>query len=82
MARAGVGTVIGRKSSSKGREYNRIWIYVPTKISEDTSFPFSSGDPCYVHLDPERKLLTIKTINREEAIKLGWRKRNRRSAEH
>ena len=34
------GTIIGRKSVSKGKEYARIWVYVPTKVSEDTAFPF------------------------------------------
>lgn len=45
MARSGVGSIIGRKSVSKGREYTRIWIYVPTKVQEDTAFPFEIGDP-------------------------------------
>jgi hypothetical protein len=79
LARSGVGSVIGRKSVSKGREYTRIWIYVPTKVSEDTAFPFKPGDPCIVQLDPDRKMLGVKRVEKEEAVKLGWRKRNRRT---
>ena len=41
LARTGIGTIIGRKSVSKGKEYVRIWVYVPTKGSEDTAFPFN-----------------------------------------
>ncbi len=47
MARSGVGTIIGRKSASKGREYTRIWIYVPTKVKEDTAFPLKWGPPAW-----------------------------------
>ena len=79
LARTGVGTVIGRKSVSKGREYARIWIYVPTKVSEDTSFPFKIGMPCLVEINEERRQLVVKLISEKEATKLGWRKRARRN---
>jgi hypothetical protein len=78
LARSGVGTVIGRKSVSKGKEYSRIWVYVPTKVSEDTAFPFEIGMPCLIKLEVEKRQLVIKPISEEEAEKLGWRKRNRR----
>lgn len=77
MARTGVGTVIGRKSVSKGKEYARIWIYVPTKVSEDTAFPFEVGVPCLVEINEERRQLVVKPISEKDATKLGWRKRIR-----
>jgi hypothetical protein len=78
LARSGVGTVIGRRSVSKGRQYQRVWIYIPTKVSEDSSFPLKVGDPCLVQLDLERKQLLIKRIGREDAVKLGWRAERKR----
>ncbi|MBA7640212.1 hypothetical protein ES703_47877 [subsurface metagenome] len=78
MARKGIGTVIGRKSVSKGREYTRIWLYVPTKVSEDTAFPFEVGMPCSVEIDEENGRLITSPIPEKEAIELGWRKRKRR----
>jgi hypothetical protein len=78
LARAGVGTIIGRKSVSKGKEYARIWVYVPTKVSEDTAFPFKIGAPCLVKIDEEKKQLVVKQISDKEATELGWRKRIRR----
>jgi hypothetical protein len=77
LARTGVGTIIGRKSVSKGREYARIWIYVPTKVSEDTAFPFKIGMPCLVEINEERRQVVIGQISEKEATKLGWRKRIR-----
>jgi hypothetical protein len=70
--------VIGRRSVSKGRQYQRFWIYIPTKVSEDSSFPLKVGDPCLVQLDLERKQLLIKRIGMEDAVKLGWRAERKR----
>ena len=78
MTRTGVGTIIGRKSGSKGREYIRIWIYVPTKVKDNTAFPFDIGDPCLVEIDLEEECLHIKPISVEEAVDCGWRRRKRK----
>jgi hypothetical protein len=78
LAGVGIGTVIGRKSVSKGKEYRRIWIYIPTKVAEDTSFPFKVGEPCLVEIDTARKWLIIKPISLKEAKKLGWVERPRK----
>ena len=58
---------------SKGRQYKRIWIYVPTKVSEDTAFPFKVGDPCLIQLDVERRQLLVRQISGEKAVTMGWR---------
>jgi hypothetical protein len=63
---------------SKGRQYERIWIYVPTKVREDTAFPFKVGDPCLIQLDTERRQLLIRQIPREKAIIMGWRAERKR----
>jgi len=80
LTRVGIGTIIGRKSVSKGREYARIWIYVPTKVSEDTAFPFKIGEPCLIEIDIESECIHVKPISEREAMKLGWRKRKRRKS--
>jgi hypothetical protein len=36
------------------------------------------GEPCLVEIDVKQKMLTIKPITKNEAIKLGWKKRKRR----
>ena len=63
---------------SKGRQYERIWIYVPTKVSEDSAFPFKVGDPCLIQLDPERRQVIVRQIAREKAIGIGWRAERKR----
>ncbi len=77
MAKKGIGTVIGRRSASKGREYVRVWIYVPTKVSEDTAFPFKIGEPCEVEIDTDKKGLAIRPVSVKEANRMGWSRRER-----
>ncbi len=77
MARTGVGTIIGRKTVSKGKEYARVWVYVPTKVSEDTAFPFKVGAPCTVTISDDNEHLVIEAISEKEALEQGWRKRDR-----
>jgi hypothetical protein len=67
-------TIIGRKSVRKGKEYARIWVYVPTKVSEETAFPFKAGSPCLVEINEEKRTLIVKPISEKEATELGWRK--------
>ncbi len=59
------------------REYTRIWIYVPTKVKEDTVFPFEVGDPCLVEIDRDEGGLKVKLISVEDAVELGWQERRR-----
>ncbi len=77
IARKGIGTVIGRKSISKEKEYVRVWIYVPTKVSEDTAFPFKIGDPCEVEIDTAKKSVVVRQIAIDKAHDLGWSRRER-----
>jgi hypothetical protein len=78
LTNEGMGTIIGRKSVSKGKEYCRIWVYIPTKVSEDTSFPFNAGEPCIVKIENEQ--LIVKQVSQKDAIKHGWKKRARKKA--
>ncbi|MCL4436463.1 MAG: hypothetical protein M1503_03530 [Thaumarchaeota archaeon] len=77
MARNGIGTLIGRKTATGGRTYMRAWIYVPTEVFRDTSFPFAVGDPCMVSIDIEKKRLIVTQISEDEAQRQGWAKRQR-----
>jgi len=42
------------------------------------AFPFKIGNPCLVEIDTKQKRLTIKPISKNEAAKLGLKKRKRR----
>lgn len=73
------GSVIARKSTSKGKIYRRIWVYVPTKVSEDTGFPLKAGEPVEVAITEDNKGLTVKPIPLGKALQRGWKRRRRYS---
>lgn len=54
-----------------------IWIYVPSKVSSDSTFPFKIGEPCLIEIDSKGKSLFVKSISRQKAKELGWKERRR-----
>lgn len=41
-------------------------------MSEDTAFPFKTGQPCLVKIDESKTQLTVKPISEKDATELGW----------
>jgi len=58
-------------------DYVRVWIYIPSKVSEDSAFPFKIGEPCEVEIDTGGKRLVVKPIVASAAYEQGWARRNR-----
>ena len=79
MSRTGIGTVIARKSTAKGKTYRRIWIYVPSRVSEDTAFPFHAGDPVEVAIEKDDQGMSVRPISVGKARQRGWTNRRRYS---
>ena len=52
---------------------------MPTKISEDSAFPFKIGDPCEIEIDTKKNQLSVRTVSQEKALKDGWSRRPRKS---
>lgn len=42
--RKGKGRFFNRPTVSKGKRYDKFFIYVPTEVARDTTFPFRHGD--------------------------------------
>ena len=59
MALEGIGKVIGRKTRTNEKDYVKTWIYVPTKVAEDSSFPFEHGDEVIIKIDIETENIKI-----------------------
>jgi len=54
----GEGTFINRKTPTKGKAYDRFFIYIPTELARDSAFPFKEGDK--VRIQVEGKKLTVE----------------------
>ena len=48
--RKGTGRFINRRTKTGKRIYDRFFIYVPTEVARDTSFPFEEGDRVEVEI--------------------------------
>ena len=49
--RKGKGRFFNRPTVSKGKKYDKFFIYVPTEVARNTSFPFSDGERIEVEID-------------------------------
>jgi len=53
-----MGKISVKKS---GKDYQSIWLYIPSKIANDSSFPFKHNDKVYIEIDDkEGKLIVTK----------------------
>ena len=55
--RTGTGTFINRKTKTGKKTYDRFFIYIPTELARDGTFPFNENDK--VHIEINGKTLTI-----------------------
>lgn len=75
LAIKAIGTIIERTSTVNGKKYKRVWLYIPQRLSDDSQFPFASGDPVELEADVSRKKLMVSLIGKEEAKAKGWTSR-------
>ena len=56
----GKGRFINRPSTTGGKKYDRFFVYVPTYVANDESFPFSPGEEVLVRIENERVVVIEK----------------------
>ena len=55
--RKGTGTFINRRTKTGKKSYDRFFIYIPTEVARDGTFPFKEGDK--VEIEIKRKAVII-----------------------
>lgn len=48
--RKGKGRFFNRPTISKGKKYDKFFIYIPTEVARDTNFPLNDGDRIEVEI--------------------------------
>lgn len=61
--RKGKGRFFNRPTTSKGKKYDKFFMYIPTEVARDTNFPLNDGDRIEVEI--KGKTLTIKKTQDE-----------------
>ena len=48
--RKGKGKFFNRSTVSKGKKYDKFFMYIPTEVARDTNFPLKNGDRIEVEI--------------------------------
>jgi len=48
--RTGKGRFFNRPTVSKGKKYDKFFMYIPTEVARDTNFPLKDGDRIEVEI--------------------------------
>lgn len=55
--REGKGRFINRPTRTGGRTYDKFFIYIPTEVARDGTFPFKEGEEITVRIEGERLVI-------------------------
>jgi len=53
----GKSKIINRSRQSKGKQYDSLFIYVPSDVTKDSTFPFRSDEEVIVRIDKNRLII-------------------------
>jgi hypothetical protein len=53
----GKSKIINRSRKSKGKQYDSLFIYIPSDVTKDSTFPFRSDDEVTVRIDKDRLII-------------------------
>lgn len=62
--RKGKGRFFNRPTTSKGKKYDKFFMYIPTEVARDTNFPLKDGDRIEVEI--KDKTLIIRRAKESE----------------
>jgi len=48
--RKGIGRLINRRTKTGKKFYDRFFIYIPTQVARDGTFPFKEGDKLEIEI--------------------------------
>ena len=60
----GKSKIINRSRKSKGKHYDSLFIYIPSDVTKDSTFPFGSDEEVIVRIDKDR--LVIEKSKKKE----------------
>jgi len=55
--RKGKGRFFNRPTVSKGKKYDKFFMYIPAEVARDTNFPFKDGDRIEVEIEGDTLIM-------------------------
>ncbi len=65
MVTKALGRFINRPTRTGRGLYDKFFVYVPTEVARDSSFPFQPGEEVHVEIDSEKRGLLILSIEKK-----------------
>lgn len=56
--RTGRGRFINRPTKTGGRGYDKFFIYIPTEVARDGTFPFKEGEEVAINIENKKVAIT------------------------
>jgi hypothetical protein len=53
----GKGRFINRPTRTGGRTYDKFFVYIPTEVARDGTFPFKEGEEVIIRIDGRRLVI-------------------------
>lgn len=66
--REGKGRFINRPTRTGGRTYDKFFVYIPTEVARDGTFPFEKGEEVVLRIGNKR-LIIEKLQTKKQRIK-------------
>jgi len=54
----GIGTFINRRTKTGKKSYDRFFIYIPTEVARDGTFPLMEGDKVEIEIKGKAVIIT------------------------
>jgi hypothetical protein len=58
----GKGAFINRPTRTGGKLYDKFFIYIPTEVARDSSFPFKVKDELKISIDKEKNRVILEKV--------------------
>jgi hypothetical protein len=55
--RKGIGRFFNRPTVSKGKKYDKFFIYLPVEVCRDSNFPLRDGDKVIVEIEGKKLII-------------------------
>jgi hypothetical protein len=51
--------IVNRPTTTAGKQYDKLYVYIPTEVAKDSAFPFRANDKVKLRIDVENRRLLI-----------------------
>lgn len=54
--------IVNRPTITAGKQYDKLYVYIPTEVAKDSAFPFRANDKVKVRIDTQNRRLIIEKL--------------------